>query len=114
MTSRRDDWNVGVTAIAPLAFLGLLALAYWVVPPAHEPGRQLLLQGMHAGALVIALVGLGLCIHDLYRTAGTADARIVQRRRFVAVAGILGAAISVLLIIGMAIPTLMLWPGAEP
>ena len=110
----RDAWNVIDVMIAPVVWIALLTLAYWAVPPAHEPGRQALLRGLHIGAFVLALVGLVLCVRDLRRTAGTADDTAVQRRRFLALAGIAVAALVLLVIAGMAVPTFLLWPGAEP
>jgi hypothetical protein len=100
--------------LAPTVWFALLVLAYWASPPAHEPGRIWVLRGLHVGALVLVLVGLGLCIRELLATTGDADDTIVQRKRFLAIGGVAVALFMVVLVVGMAVPTFMLWTGAEP
>jgi hypothetical protein len=111
---RRDIWLTIGVVLAPTAWLTLLVCAYWAVPGAHEPGRQWLLRGLHGGAVLVAIVALVICVRELKLSVGNGNEMVVQRRRFMAIAGIAITALSLLVILGMAVPTFLLWPGAEP
>jgi hypothetical protein len=111
---RRDTWLTIGTVLAPATFLALLACAYWAVPGAHEPGREWKLRALHGGAALIAIGSLIICARELKLSVGDGNDTVVQRRRFMAIVGIAVTALSLLLIVGMSVPTFLLWPGAEP
>jgi hypothetical protein len=111
---RRDTWLTIGTMLAPVTWLTLLVAAYWAVPPAHEAGHQWRLRGLHAGAAVIAIAAIAICYRELKLSIGDGNLALVQRRRFMALVGIAISALSLLVILGMAVPTFLLWTGAEP
>lgn len=110
----RDAWiGVGLF-LAPATQFALLVVAYYVTPGAHEYGRQWTLRLIHLGALVLTLASLAISVRELMLTVGDATGSINQRRRFLALCGIALSALMTLLVIGQAVPTFMLWTGAEP
>jgi hypothetical protein len=111
---RRDIWLTIGLVLAPTTWLTLLVCAYWAVPGAHEPGRQWMLRALHGGAALIAIASLIICLREVKQSVGDGNDMVVQRRRFMALAGVAITAISLLVILGMAVPTFLLWPGAEP
>jgi hypothetical protein len=90
----------------PLAWFGDHSIGYAIVPPAHLWGRTTALIAVHLAATVVCVV------------AGLVGARELRsphpRARFMAVAAVAFATISLLLVLGNSIVTLVLTPGAEP
>lgn len=93
-------------AAGPLAWFADHSISYAIVPPAHMFGRTTALIAVHLVATVVCVV------------AGIAGARELgsshQRARFMAAGAVATASISLLLVLGNSIVTLMLTPGAEP
>lgn len=114
MKLNRDHWLLLAISAPPVVWFALLSLAYWAVPGAHEPGRLWLLRGMHIGASLLVVIALALIAREIRLTTGDGNDVVVQRRRFLAIAGFALGALVLLVIIGMAVPTFMLWTGAEP
>jgi hypothetical protein len=112
--TRRDTWLTIGTLLGPTAWFTLLVCAYWAVPGAHEAGRQWKLRALHGGAALVAIIALLICVRELKLSVGDGNDMVVQRRRFIALAGIALCALSLLVIFGMAVPTFLLWTGAEP
>ena len=110
----RDAWiGVGL-ALAPVTQFALLVIAYYVTPGAHEAGRNWTLRFIHLGALLLTLASLAISTRELFLTTGDAGDSVIQRRRFLAICGIALSAFMTLLVIGQAVPTFLLWTGAEP
>jgi hypothetical protein len=107
------DW-FAITA-GPLAWFAAHVASWMIVPGAHEAGRLAALRAIHAGALVIAAIAGATALgrlRALYRVP-PAD-RTLQRARFLAASGVALSALSILLVLGLALPTFLLPPGAEP
>jgi hypothetical protein len=97
------DWIV--LAAGPLAWFAALVADWMLTPGAHEAGSVAALYAIDAAALVVALVACALAARRLRANAPD---------RFVVVAGLGIAALSAVLVIGLAIPLVLLLPGAEP
>lgn len=106
--SRRDVTLWLLILAGPAAWALDFNISYAVSPDAHDHESVLDLHLLHAGAFVIAAIAAVLSGGMLRR------ALQVERTRFMAAAGLGLSVISLLLIIGNAIPTFMLPPGAEP
>jgi hypothetical protein len=111
---KRDAWLLAACALGPVTFFILLVVAYGVTPGAHEDGRAWTLRLLHAAALVVVVGVLAIAVRELKLTAGDTSDTVVQRRRFLAIFGLAVSLLSLLLVIGMAIATLILRPGMEP
>jgi hypothetical protein len=109
----KRDWFAIVAG--PLAWF-LAHVASWIaVPPAHEAGRLAVLRAIDLAALAIALIAGGIAgrrMRALLRI--TPPDHSVQRARFVATCGVALSVLSIILVIGLALPTFLLVPGAEP
>jgi hypothetical protein len=109
---KRDGF--AVTA-GPLAWFIAHVASWMLVPGAHEAGSVAALWAIDAAALAVAVVagviGLGR-VRVLSRQ--TPVDRRVQRALFVAASGVALSALSILLVIGLTLPTVLLLPGAEP
>jgi hypothetical protein len=108
----RDWFSV---AAGPLAWFAAHVASWMIVPGAHEAGRLAMLRTIDAVALAIASIAGALALarfRALYRLS-PADPR-VQRARFLAASGVALSALSVVLVLGLALPTFLLLPGAEP
>jgi hypothetical protein len=113
MTREMRDWFA--VAAGPLAWFAALVASWILVPGAHEAGRLTTLRTIDAVALAIASVTGALALarfRALYRRP-PADPS-VQRARFLAASGVALSALSVVLLISLALPTFLLLPGAEP
>jgi hypothetical protein len=99
----------------PLAWFAAHVASWMVVPGAHEAGSVVGLVVIDTVALAIAIIAgalaAGRARQLLRQPPGD---RQTQRARFVAVAGVLLSAVSILLIIGLLLPVALLGPGAEP
>ena len=111
---KRETWLWLANALGPVTWFAMLTAGFYLVPPAHETGRDAILLGVHAVALVIVIASFVVGIRELKLTAGDAGSVLVQRRRFMAVSAIGFAAISLLIIAGMLIAVAILGTGAEP
>lgn len=113
MTRETRDWLA--IAAGPLAWFAAHVASWMIVPGAHEAGRLAALRTIDAVALVIAVVAGAMALGRLravYRLPPAAPG--VQRARFLAASGVALSALSVLLVTGLALPTFLLLPGAEP
>jgi hypothetical protein len=109
----KRDWFIVVAG--PMAwFVGLVA-SWIVTPPAHESGRLAALRAIDLAALAIAIIACALAVMRVRALSRVPAAdRHVQRARFVAGCGVALSALSILLVIGLALPTFLLVAGAEP
>jgi thiol:disulfide interchange protein len=109
----KRDW---VTMIAgPMAWFVALVASWVVTPPAHESGRLEALRAMNLVALAIAIIACALAVMRVRALSRLTPAdRHAQRARFVAGCAVALSALSILLVIGLALPTFLLVPGAEP
>ena len=105
MTAR--DWRLSIAiAASPLAWFGDHSIGYALVPEAHHYARVTSLIVVHLIATVICVIA-GL--------VGARDLRSESARvRLMAAMAVGFACISLLLVLGNSIVTLMLTPGAEP
>jgi hypothetical protein len=109
----RRDWFA--VFAGPMAWFAAHAASWLLVPGAHEAGDLAALYAIDAIALAIAVAASMIALgrtRALLRES-PADRR-VQRARFVAISGLALSALSVLLVIGLALPVFLLSPGAEP
>lgn len=99
----------------PAAWFVAHVASWMLAPPAHETGGRGAIWAIDAAALAVAvLAGLG-ALARLRRLAAAAPVdRQVQSARFLAGAGVAVSALSILLMIGLVLPTFLLVPGAEP
>ena len=111
---RRDVWLWFANFLGPITWFVLLSTAFYVVPGAHESGRVWTVRGMHGAALVLVIVSIAIAVRELKLGAGDTSDVMVQRRRFLALSALGVSAISLLIVIGMSLTTLLLQPGAEP
>jgi hypothetical protein len=102
-----------VAAAGPAAWAIDFNISYATTPPAHMHGSLAAQYALHAVALAVAIVAAVLAVRDLRRLRGGEDT-VTQRRRFLAIAGVGLSLIAILLVIGTAMPTLMIVPGSEP
>ena len=100
--------------LGPIVWFALLSVGFYVVPPAHESGRHGALFLLHGVAAILIAVSIAIGFVELKRGVGDTADVVVQRRRFLAISAISLSAISLLIVAGMLITTLLLPPGAEP
>lgn len=112
--SRRDIRLWLLILAGPAAWAIDFNVSYAVSPNAHDHESVLDLYLLHAGAFVIAAIAAVLSGRLLRSALQVEGDVMVQRTRFMAAAGLGLSVISLLLIAGIAIPTFMLPPGAEP
>lgn len=112
--SRHDIWLGIAAASGPMIWAVLLVASWYVTPGAHERGRAGALQLMHVAAAIVVIAGGLLALRELRRSAGDLSDTVVQRRRFVALSAVVLSVLSLVLVIGSAIPAFVLPPGAEP
>jgi hypothetical protein len=107
------DWIAA--AAGPLAWFASHVASWMLAPPAHDKGDVAPLLTVDAAALAIAIAA-GIVawrrVRSLHHTPPV-DRRL-QRARFLAVSGVALAALSILLVLGLALPIFLLLPGAEP
>jgi hypothetical protein len=107
------DWIAA--AAGPIAWFACHVASWMLAPPAHETGSVAPLLAIDAVALAVAIAAGVVALRrarSLYRTPPVD--RAVQRARFVAISGVALSALSIILMIGLALPTFLLLPGAEP
>jgi hypothetical protein len=107
------DW--AAVFAGPLAWFAAHVASWMLVPPAHRTGGRGAMLAIEAVALAIAIAaGLSaLARARLLRRVPADDGR-VQRKQFIAIAGVALSAISIVLLVGMTLPNVLLIPGAEP
>jgi hypothetical protein len=103
---KHEAWLWLLVLAGPVAWAIDFNVSYAMTPPAHEHGSVTSLLVMHGVAFVVALVAGVASVLELRATA--------ERPKFMAAIAAGLSLISMLLVIGNAIPTLMLTPGAEP
>lgn len=111
---RRDVWLWTGCLLGPIAWFTLLVVGWNTVPGAHEYGRVTLLRAMAAVTALFPIAGGLIAVREMKLATGDQHDAVLQRRRFFAMTGFVSAALFLLLIIGTAIPMIMLEPGAEP
>jgi hypothetical protein len=107
------DW---ITAAAgPIAWFAAHVASWMLVPGAHEAGSLIGLYLVDGVALAISILAGVLAIVRLraLRRAPETDPR-VQPARLLASAGLALAALSIVLVAGLALPLILIVPGAEP
>jgi hypothetical protein len=107
------DWVFA--AAGPLAWFIAHVASWMLAPGAHETAGLAALYAIDAAAFIVAVTaGAGALVRlrSLSRVA-PADRR-VQRARFVALSGLGLSGMSIVLVIALALPHLLLLPGAEP
>jgi hypothetical protein len=98
------DWFPVIAA--PIAWFAALVAGWMLTPPAHEDGPLTTLHVIHLIAIgIIVVAGISAAV----RLRGSTGSR-----RFLAWGGLGLAALTLLLVIGLAVPTLILFAGAEP
>jgi hypothetical protein len=99
----------------PLAWFAAHVASWMLVPPAHRPGGRTAMVAIELVALAIAFVaGLSALARLRLLRRVPADDHRVQRKQFIAIAGVALSAITIVLMIGLTLPNLLLTPGAEP
>ena len=112
--SRSDRWLWIALVAAPSAWFLNLTVGWALVPPAYHRDADLSRLYLLSFACLLVAVGAGLIGWRELRRLPPDGVRSIPRARFMAVAAIAGAVIAGLLLIATLVPTLMLWPGAEP
>jgi hypothetical protein len=109
----RREWFAVLAG--PLAWFAAHVASWMIAPGAHESASRAALWVIDLVALAIAVVGGAVGLGRL-RALGAAESgeRATDRARFVAASGVGLSALSVLLVLGLTLPTLLLLPGAEP
>jgi hypothetical protein len=99
----------------PVAWYVALVAGWMLSPSAHGNGSVTGILVIDAVALVIAVAAGTMALVRL-RSLGDdrSGDRRAQHARLIAGAGVALAALSVVLVIGIALPDLLLVPGAEP
>jgi hypothetical protein len=107
MTSHKTVWIAALAA--PLAWFCDLVISYASTPPAYRHGLATMSYAVSLSSAVIVL--LSAIVLGMYlRRAPVWECRT----RFVARAGLWISLLSLVLVVGMAIPNFLLAPGAEP
>ena len=107
------DWLAIVAG--PLAWFCAHIASWMLAPPAYERGSLVGIYLIDLVALAIAIAAGALAlgrIRALRRTV-PGDAR-TRRSWFLAASGLRLSALSILLVLGLALPMFLLAPGAEP
>jgi hypothetical protein len=112
MTGAARDWFA--VFAGPLAWFTAHVASWMIAPGAHEAGGTLQFLVIDAAALALALTGGMVALRRMRALLRVAPVARVPRERFVTGAGLALSALSVLLVIGLALPVLLLAPGAEP
>jgi hypothetical protein len=94
----------------PVAWFCAHVASWMLGPPAHEKHSLGAIYTIDAIALVIAIVAAASALLRWRALRGTDRGR----DRFLAVSGVALSALSILLIVGIALPDFLLIPGAEP
>ena len=99
----------------PLAWFVAHVASWMAAPGAHEAGSVAGLCVLDLAALAIAITAGVLALRRVraLRDVPPVDRR-VSRARVLAASGLVLSAFSILLIVGLALPLVLLSPGAEP
>jgi hypothetical protein len=111
---KREGWLWLGLVLGPSTWFVLLIASYAVTPGAHESSRAWTLRALHGGALLLAIAATVISWRELSCNVGDVEQTVLQRRRFVAIFALVVSVLSILLVVGSALPTLLLWPGSEP
>jgi hypothetical protein len=107
------DWIAA--AAGPIAWFSALVASWMLAPAAHEAGSLGPLYAIDAAALVVAVAAGAVAMGRVRRLRRLPPGdRRVQRDHFVAVSAVALSALSIVLVIGLALPNFLLLPGAEP
>jgi hypothetical protein len=97
----------------PLALAVNQQVSYMLVRPACTTGTRVIIAVVHVAMLLLALASCVLAWRhwsDAGREVPDDEASIVERRRFLAVLGLLVSALFTLVIVWQAVPTIVLSP----
>jgi FtsH-binding integral membrane protein len=113
MRSEAKIWSAA--AAGPFAWFGVLVASYALTPDAYTEGSNSLLTILHVIAIAIAVGGGVIALSEYRRLrAVQSEEDITERARFVAMFALGLALLSIVVLIGSSLPTLLLPAGAEP
>jgi hypothetical protein len=106
-----DRWLWTAIVLGPSAWFLDLTASWAITPPAYRAGDRGPLYVVTAVCLAIALASTGIA---LWQLRAPSDEGAPSRDRWLRVSALAFGLIGVLLVVGTALPKLLLAPGAEP